>query len=182
VFAITMRISYLHGRKAGNFLRDGALMVVAYVTYMASNFLFVGLLMGILAVSTPVLDPMLALLAVFCVFLPLIFGYGILVIFLTSICVVPFSETGNLLDFFNLRWVWKQVNTQGRLTLNWFVLGVAANMGFSAAQSLPVVGVLGTLLSLAMQAPVQGHLLGQYAALLDQRQQKEEVLTYGGEA
>ena len=156
----------------GQFLADGGRMIVAYGLYLLSTLVFLffgGLVLSAIAMSGA--DAILALAGV-CLFLPLGLIYSLTVIFLTSICVVPYSETGSLRDFFRVGWAWQQVRTHGKLTLTWFALGVAANMGFQAVQSLPVVGILGIFLALAMQAPVQGHLLGQYAALLDKFENK----------
>ncbi len=154
---------------------DGIKMIGAYAGYLVSAAVLWLLVQGLLIGLVNLGQPLFAMLALICFFLPLLFAYGILVIFLTSINVVPFSESGRIRDFFDLRWTWHQARTHGTLTLNWFSLGVAANLGFSAVQSLPVVGVLGWVLSLAMSSPVQGHLLGQYAAILDERNAEQLV-------
>ena len=46
---------------------------------------------------------------------------------------------------------------------------MGANFGFAVAQSLPVIFIVGYLLSFFMTIPVQGHLLGQYGLALDDR-------------
>jgi hypothetical protein len=148
-------------------LRDGGLMLLAYALYILSN---IGLLVGGLAVIGNLSGFQGAELTriglAFCGLLPLVSVYAFIIMFMTSICMVPFAETGQLQDFFRWGWAWQRVRHDTRLTFSWFGLGIAANLGFSAAQSIPVVGMLGVLLSLAMQSAVQGHLLGQYAAAL----------------
>ena len=66
--------------------------------------------------------------------------------------------------FFDCAWVWWQIRHNGRATRNWFVLGVLASIGFYAVNTIPV---LGPLVNLTLQVPVQGHLIGQYAAVID---------------
>ncbi|MEO0561256.1 MAG: DUF4013 domain-containing protein, partial [Chloroflexota bacterium] len=166
----------------GKLFTDGAQMMGAYAVYILSVLLLLGIGQFALIGFAESGDPTVVLLLVLCCFFPLVLLYTFFVIFMTSICVVPFTENGRFMDFFAWGWVWRQVNTQGGLTVRWFMLGLAANLGFSAAQSLPVVGILALILGLAMQAPVQGHLLGQYAAVLDGREatkRKNDEILYG---
>jgi hypothetical protein len=163
----------------GRFLADGGKMIIAYTVYLLSTLALLVLLLVGFGFMTVAGQDLFAAVALICFGLPLTLAYGLTVIFLTSICVVPYSATGRLRDFFRIRWAWAQVRGQGKLTITWFALGVAANMGFQAVQSIPVVGIFGLFLSLAMQAPVQGHLLGQYAAALDQIDKRKRGMAYG---
>jgi hypothetical protein len=152
----------------GRLLADGGKMMVAYFVYILSTLLLFALGLVLFGAMTIGGQALLAGVVFLCVVMPLVLAYALTIIFLTSICVVPYSASGSLRDFFRFGWAWGQVRGQTKLTVTWFSLGVAANLGFQAVQSIPVVGILGLILSLAMQAPIQGHLLGQYAAALDQ--------------
>lgn len=146
---------------------DGAKMVGAYILYMLAMFLLVvSLQLFSVLVFRVTGQALLGLFLLLCVTLPGIIVLSVAAIFFTSICVVPYSASGRFLDFFSLGWAIHQLRHNRSLTLRWFGLGVGANLGFSAIQSLPVVGFVGLLLSLALQVPIQGHLLGQYAALV----------------
>jgi hypothetical protein len=152
----------------GRLFNDGAKMIVVYFVYFASDFaLFVLGLLALRSNDASMNAALTILFVTFCCLVPLLVAYGVLIIFMMSICVVRYSESGDLRDFFAFGWVWSRLRQHGKLTIQWFIMDVGANLGFSATQSLPVVGFLGWLLTLAMQFPVQGHLLGQYARLVD---------------
>ena len=150
-------------------LRDGVTMQAAYAIYLLSAgvFYLAGLLLirSIGGLNAELVQVVLAL----CLLLPLLVAYLVAVIFLTSINVLLYSESRRFRDFFRVGWAWQRLREDTGLTTRWFFYGVAANFGFSIAQSLPVIFIFGYLLSFFMTVPVQGHLLGQYGAVLDER-------------
>lgn len=150
-------------------LRDGAAMQVAYAAYLLSAGIFyaVGLwaIQSISGFNAELVQVVLAM----CLLLPLFVVYLLGVIFVTSINVLPYTENRHLQDFFRLGWAWRRLRQDTGLTTRWFFYGVGANFGFAVAQSLPVIFIVGYLLSFFMTIPVQGHLLGQYGLALDDR-------------
>ncbi|MEL6150615.1 MAG: DUF4013 domain-containing protein, partial [Chloroflexota bacterium] len=153
----------------GHKLYDGAMMTFAYAGYLASNLaigaVFVVLIRQISGMNAQLYQTTLA----FCGLLPFMLIYGLVIIFLTSINVLPYSDSGNILSFYRVGWVWRRLRKDARLTAQWFGYGLLANIGFNAVQSLPVVGIAASILVLFISVPVQGHLLGQYAILLDEK-------------
>lgn len=147
----------------GPMFTDGLLMMAAYAGYIASNIAL--LLVGVAAFRATGSDIAL-LVGVYCCVLPLMGLWGLAIIFLTSINVVPFSESRDIRAFFNIPWVLRRLREDRDPTGRWFLYGVLANFGIGAVQSVPVIGVL---VSLAFSIPIQGHLLGQYARVLDER-------------
>lgn len=155
----------------GRKLQDGLMMVAAYAGYLLLNFAF---LVGALAVVANVFArgmnaQLMQVVLTFCAVLPLFAVNMFVIIFLTSICVLPYSASRDVRDFYKWGWVWRRLRHDGGLTGQWFLYGTLATFGFNAAQYLPVVGIVASVLSLFIAVPVQGHLLGQYGAALDER-------------
>ncbi|MEM6281175.1 MAG: DUF4013 domain-containing protein [Chloroflexota bacterium] len=154
----------------GRKLYDGAMMTFAYMGYLASNLaiaaVFVVLIRQVRGLNAELIQTTLA----FCGLLPFMLIYGLVIIFLTSINVLPYSDSGNILSFYRVGWVWRRLRQDTRLTLQWFGYGLLANIGFSAPQVIPGIGnIASIILQLFMSIPVQGHLLGQYAITLDEK-------------
>jgi hypothetical protein len=150
-------------------LIDGLLMELAYAGYLASNGVLFAVGLALIRQIGGMNAQLVRLTLAMCCLIPLVALYGMVIVFMTSICVLPYSASGRFMDFYRWGWVWRRLREDTRLTLTWFGYGVAANLGFGAAGALPVIGVLANLLSLFLSVPVQGHLLGQYAAALDDR-------------
>jgi hypothetical protein len=127
----------------------------------------VAILLGLLGAVIP--SEALFTILILCGFLPLLLVWGFAIIYLNSVCLIPFSETSRLRDYFRIGWVWQQFRKHPGLSWSWFGLATLSNFGFFAVQLVVPVPYIGQLLSLAMQVPVQNHLLGQYAAALDER-------------
>ncbi len=142
---------------------DGAGMLGAYLVYIVGN---IALGAGLIAAAVLSLqDTVLPLLiSVYCCALPLTLLYSLLMIFVTSLAVVFYSESHNMADFFAWGRLWRLVNTHRGLTARWFGFSTLANLGLGAVQNVPVVGIL---LNLTLSVPVLAHLMGQYAAILD---------------
>lgn len=153
----------------GSKLRDGAVMSVAYVGYLLANAAFFGVGLVLIRQVGGMNAEMVRLGLAFCCLIPLVLLNGFVIIFVTSIGVLPFSVGGRLQDFYRLGWVWRRTRQDAGLTGRWFLYGVLANTGFGVAGALPGIGPVVTFLSLFVSVLVQGHLLGQYAAALDER-------------
>lgn len=153
----------------GTKLVDGFTMEVAYASYLLLNAAFFGVGLVLIRQISGMNAELVRLLVATCCLIPLVFVNGLVIIFITSIGVLPYSATGNIADFYRWGWVGRRLRQDTGLTAQWFLWGLLANFGFSAAQSVPGVGIIGTLASLFMSAPVQGHLLGQYGAALDEK-------------
>jgi hypothetical protein len=155
----------------GRKLTDGFMMMAAYAAYLLLNiaFLAVGLVVIANSFARGMNADLIQVTLTFCCLFPLFALNMFVIIFLTSICVLPYSASRDLRDFFNWAWVLRRLRTDAGLTGQWFLFGTLATFGFNAAQYLPVIGVFATILSLFMAVPVQGHLLGQYGAALDDR-------------
>lgn len=153
----------------GQKFKDGFFMEVAYTGYLLANgaFFIVGLLL--ITQIGGLNAEMFRLVLAFCCLIPLVFVNGLVIILLTSIGVLPYSVTGDIRDFYRFGWVWRRVRVDTGLTARWFGYGILANFGLGVVQSLPVIFVVGYILSLFMSVTIQGHLLGQYAAALDEK-------------
>lgn len=153
----------------GQKLKDGVIMEVAYAGYLLGNMAFFAVGLALIAQIDGLNAELYRLTLAFCCLIPIVFVNGLVIIFVTSISVLPYSVTGKIQDFYRLGWVWRRVRQDRGLTARWFGYGLLANLGFGVAQSLPVIGIVANILSLFMSVTIQGHLLGQYAAALDQK-------------
>jgi len=150
-------------------LVDGLTMQTAYALYLLSAAVFYGVGIVLVRLIGGLNAELIQVVLGLCILFPLLLVYLLGVIFVTSINVLPYSQSRRFTDFFQVGWAWRRLRQDTGLTFKWFLFGFTANFGFSVVQALPVVQILGYLLSFFMTVPVQGHLLGQYGAALDER-------------
>lgn len=149
--------------RLGEKMVEGTVMMLAYTLYIVLNL---AVLFGMLALLRPIPNALLVLVLAFCGVVPFALVLALVAIFLTSITAIRYSETRRFWSFFDVAWVLRVIRQHRALTLRWFFFEVLANFGFNTVQTIPLLGIL---LTLTMQIPVQGHLLGQFARAMDKR-------------
>ncbi|MBZ0289933.1 MAG: hypothetical protein K8I30_20080, partial [Anaerolineae bacterium] len=83
---------------------------------------------------------------------------------------IRYSEIGKISVFFEFGDLFATLQRNSNLTLQWVALTFIANIVFSLFNVIPC---LGWLAALALTVPVQGHLLGQFALLLEEKPKRK---------
>ncbi|MFZ4814871.1 MAG: DUF4013 domain-containing protein [Phototrophicaceae bacterium] len=112
-----------------------------------------------------------AVVALLCLLIPLLIVYLVVAGLFYTVGMIRYSYTEKLADFFAFGALWATLNQNGSLTLRYLLWSVVIGVLFSVVNSTGI----GSLVTLALQLPVTGHLLGQYAIALDGGKPKNKI-------
>jgi hypothetical protein len=156
----------------GEKLADGANVLIAWIVYNLGN--------GILACGLVLILPAFGLaesgqstttgdaatVAILCCLTILLFAYNLIIWPLLAIGLVYYAESGQITSFFQTGRLLATVNRNMGATVQWIIFTIFASLVLGVLNVIPCIGWAA---SLALTVPVQGHLLGQFARMLDSK-------------
>lgn len=98
-----------------------------------------------------------------CLYLPLMIVYGVAASVFLSMGQIRYAETEQIGDFFKFSQLWEMFTRDNQLTLRFIGYLVLVGIVMGAVSSTTI----GSLIPAAFNAPIIGHLTGQFAAALD---------------
>jgi hypothetical protein len=99
-----------------------------------------------------------------CCLVPLLLLYTALTWPMLAVGTVKYAKTGQTKVFYEVNKLYDAVTTIGSFTVQWFLATLLVNVILLTIQFIPLIG---QVIALALAVPVQAHLLGQYARLVD---------------
>lgn len=155
----------------GDKIMDGANVLIAAFVYNLGNILLIcGMMIltpafglvseeGAAAMST-------IALAITCCLSVLILAYNLVVWPLVAVGTIYYSQSGQINAYFQLGRIWGTVNRYMGPTIQWLLFSILAGFVIGLFNIVPC---LGWLAGLALGLPVQAHLLGQFAGMIDDK-------------
>lgn len=98
-----------------------------------------------------------------CLYIPLIIVYGIAAAIFLSMGQIRYAETESINEFFKFSQLWEMFTRDTNLTTRFVAYLVLVSIVMGAISSTTI----GTLVPAAFNAPIIGHLTGQFAVALD---------------
>lgn len=153
---------------AGALLGDGFNALVAIFVYNLPNSLP---LCGLLLLFTVGREAGLLLLLTLCCLLVFSLIWNVFAWLMLAAGATRYTQTRQLTSWFQPGELWDTLRANNSLFLQWLLYSLVAGLALGVLSALPVVG---GLIALALQVPVQAHLLGQLAYELARREQGDD--------
>lgn len=146
-------------------MRDGFNALVAIFIYNLPNGLpLCGLL---LLAATGGDEPGLLPLLSICCLLFFMLVWNLFIWLMLAAGATRYAETRQLTSWFQPGELWDTLRANSGLFLQWLFYSLLTSLALGLVSAVPGVG---WLISLALTIPVQGHLLGQLACAVDERE------------
>lgn len=101
--------------------------------------------------------------ALVCCLVPLLLVYNLAIWPMLAIGTIRYSEARQIGVFFQFGDLWKTINEQTGVVVQWLAFSLLANFLIGLLAAIPCIGWAA---SLVLSVPVQAHLLGQFAQQL----------------
>lgn len=149
----------------GELIARGGNVLVAWIAYMIPNALVICCLASVpgFVQDSDLFSGGFAVTALCCL-VPLLLVYNLVTVPMLALGMVRYAETGTIGVFFQFSDLLATLNANFKEVGQWFILAFLASVLLGLLNIIPC---LGWLASTALAVPVQGHLLGQFAALLE---------------
>jgi hypothetical protein len=155
----------------GDLIARGGNVLVAYIVYMLPNVLAVcciATLPGVVGNNELFSGGFTAI--ILCCLLPILLIYNLIAWPMLALGTIRYSEIGKINVFFEFGDLLAALQRNSSLTIQWIVFTFLANLVIGLFNVIPC---LGWIVSLALTVPVQSHLLGQFAVLLDDKPKRK---------
>lgn len=164
--------------KIADLIARGGNVLVAWIVYMIPNILMiccVATLPGFVGNNEFFGSGFAAI--ILCCLLPILLVYNLVTWPMLALGTIRYSEIGKINVFFEFGDLLATLQRNSNLTIQWVVLTFIANLVIGLFGVIPC---LGWLAALVLSVPVQGHLLGQFALLLEEKPKLKRPPTPAG--
>jgi hypothetical protein len=152
----------------GDLIIRGAYVLLAWFIYNLPVLLIVLLLYTFSSAIGASLFGSLAYVMIAGCALPLLFVYTVIAWSMLAVGMIHYSETGDNGVFYRFGKLFRVLQNNLSLTLQWVFYSIVSNILFSLLIFIPCIGWIAVL---ALVYPVQGHLIGQYGRMLGASEQ-----------
>ncbi len=105
-----------------------------------------------------------------CCLIPIIIVYNLIAWPMLAMGTIRYSEIGKVNVFFEFGDLFGVLQRNSSLTIQWMLFTILANLVISLLNVIPCLGWIATL---ALAVPIQTHLLGQFALLLEDKPKRK---------
>lgn len=147
----------------GDLITRGAYVLLATLIYNLPLLLLSVLMYSFSSIIGESLFGSLAYVLIFTCALPILFIYQVVTWSMLAIGLIQFGETGDNGVFYRFGKLFRVIQYNTGLTLQWVFLSVAANILLSILLMIPCIGWVATP---ALYIPIHGYLMGQYGRML----------------
>lgn len=152
----------------GNYITRGAYVLLAMVIYNLPMVLIMVLLYTFSNIIGASLFGGLAYVVIVGCALPIVFVYTAIAWAMLAVGIIQYSETGDNGVFYHFSKLFRVLQNNISLTLQWIFYSIISNILLSLIGWIPCIGWIAIL---ALAYPVQGYLIGQYGRLLGTSEQ-----------
>jgi len=147
----------------GNRITRGAYVLLATVIYNLPLLLLSILMYSFSSILGESLFGGLAYVLIFACMLPILLIYQFVAWSMLAIGLIQFGETGDNGVFYRFGKLFRVIQYNTGLTLQWAFLSIGANILLSILFMIPCIGWIATP---TLYIPVHGYLMGQYGRML----------------
>lgn len=147
----------------GDLISRGAYVLLATLIYNLPLLFIVILMYSFSSVIGVSLFGAFAYVVIFACMMPILFIYMIIAWSMLAVALIQYGETGDNGVFYHFGKLFRVVQSNTFLTLQWAFLSIAANILLSIVGVIPCIGQIAVP---ALYIPVQGYLMGQYGRLI----------------